>query len=95
MEITDVRVRKISKEGKMRALVSITLDNEFVVHDIKILEGEKGLFIAMPSRRALDGEFHDIAHPIKTSTREMIQSVILNKYQEVTQEIEAEGYMYV
>ncbi|RZS94478.1 septation regulator SpoVG [Cuneatibacter caecimuris] len=95
MEITDVRVRKISREGKMRALVSITLDNEFVVHDIKVLEGDKGLFIAMPSRRALDGEFHDIAHPIKSETREMIQETVLTKYQEVAQEIETEGWLFV
>ena len=63
MQITDVRVRKVTKEGKMKAVVSITLDNEFVVHDIKVIEGEKGLFIAMPSRKAADGEYRDIAHP--------------------------------
>ncbi len=80
MEITDVRVRKVAKEGKMKAVVSITLDNEFVVHDIKIIEGEKGLFIAMPSRKALDGEFRDIAHPINSSTRERLQQSILEKY---------------
>ena len=82
MTITDVRVRKISGDGKMRAVASITLDHEFVVHDIKIIEGEKGLFIAMPSKKAADGEFRDIAHPINSSTRETIQSVILEKYQE-------------
>ena len=82
MQITDVRVRKITKEGKMRAVVSITLDDEFVVHDIKVIEGEKGLFIAMPSKKTADGEFRDIAHPINSSTRENIQSVILQKYQE-------------
>lgn len=65
MEITDVRVRKVTKEGKMKAVVSITIDDEFVVHDIKVIEGEKGLFIAMPSRKASDGEYRDIAHPIK------------------------------
>ena len=81
MKITDVRVRKITKEGKMKAVVSITLDNEFVVHDIKIIEGEKGLFIAMPSRKAADGEYRDIAHPINSGTRDMIQSIILNKYE--------------
>lgn len=69
MQITDVRIRKISKEGKMKAIVSITLDGEFVVHDIKVIEGEKGLFIAMPSRRAGDGEYRDIAHPINSQTR--------------------------
>ena len=82
MTITDVWVRKITKEGKLRAIVSITLDNEFVVHDIKVIEGEKGLFIAMPSKKTADGEFRDIAHPINSSTRENIQSVILQKYQE-------------
>ena len=65
MKITDVRVRKITKEGKMKAIVSITIDNEFVVHDIKVIEGEKGLFIAMPSKKATDGDYRAIAHPIK------------------------------
>ena len=78
MQITDVRVRKIEKEGKMKAIVSITLDNEFVIHDIKVIEGEKGLFIAMPSRKAADGEYRDIAHPINSETREKIQDMILN-----------------
>ena len=82
MTISDVWVRKITKEGKLKAIVSITLDNEFVVHDIKVIEGEKGLFIAMPSKKSSDGEYRDIAHPINSSTREMIQSVILEKYQE-------------
>ena len=77
MQITDVRVRKITKEGKMKAIVSITLDDEFVVHDIKVIEGEKGLFIAMPSKKATDGEYRDIAHPINSSTRENLQRVIL------------------
>lgn len=81
MQITDVRVRKIEKEGKMKAIVSITIDNEFVVHDIKVIEGEKGLFIAMPSRKAADGEYRDIAHPINSGTRDMIQSVILERYE--------------
>ena len=81
MNITDVRVRKVAKEGKMKAIVSITLDNEFVIHDIKVIEGEKGLFIAMPSRKAADGEYRDIAHPINSGTRDMIQSIILNKYE--------------
>ena len=80
MQITDVRVRKIEKEGKMKAIVSITIDNEFVVHDIKVIEGEKGLFIAMPSRKAADGEYRDIAHPINSGTRDMIQSLILERY---------------
>ncbi len=90
MQITDVRIRKISKEGKMKAVVSITLDGEFVVHDIKVIEGEKGLFIAMPSRRAGDGEYRDIAHPINSDTREMIQNVILERYEEVLEEDETD-----
>ena len=82
MQITDVRVRKVAKEGKLKAVVSITLDDEFVVHDIKVIEGEKGLFIAMPSKKAADGEYRDIAHPINSSTRERIQRMILEKYEE-------------
>ena len=81
MTITDVWVRKITKEGKLKAIVSITLDNEFVVHDIKVIEGEKGLFIAMPSKRTADGEFRDIAHPINSETRENIQKIILESYE--------------
>ena len=83
MNITDVRVRKVAKEGKMKAVVSITIDDEFVVHDIKVIEGEKGLFIAMPSRKATDGEYRDIAHPITSATRDRIQTIILDKFQEV------------
>ena len=83
MNITDVRVRKVAKEGKMKAVVSITIDDEFVVHDIKVIEGEKGLFIAMPSRKATDGEYRDIAHPINSGPRDRIQTIILEKYQEV------------
>ena len=82
MQITDVRVRKVEKEGKMRAVVSITIDNEFVIHDIKVIEGEKGLFIAMPSRKSADGEYRDIAHPINSETREKIQALILEKYEQ-------------
>ena len=81
MQITDVRVRKITKEGKMRAIVSITIDDEFVIHDIKVIEGEKGMFIAMPSKKATDGEYRDIAHPISSDTRAMIQKQILEAYQ--------------
>ncbi len=86
MTITDVRVRKIAKEGKMKAVVSITLDDEFVVHDIKVIEGEKGLFIAMPSRKAADGEYRDIAHPINSETRERIQQIILDEYEKAVEE---------
>ena len=81
MQITDVRVRRITKEGKMKAIVSITLDDEFVVHDIKVIEGDKGLFIAMPSKKASDGEYRDIAHPINSTTRENIQRIILESYE--------------
>ena len=91
MQITDVRIRKISKEGKMKAIVSLTLDGEFVVHDIKVIEGEKGLFIAMPSRRAGDGEYRDIAHPINSQTREMIQNIILERYEAVLEEDETDS----
>ncbi len=86
MEITDVRVRKIDKEGKMKAVVSITIDNEFVIHDIKVIDGEKGLFIAMPSRKSTDGEYRDIAHPINSETRNKVQQIILEKYAEAENE---------
>lgn len=82
MQITDVRVRKVAKEGKLKAVVSITMDEEFVIHDIKVIEGEKGLFIAMPSKKSLGGEYRDIAHPINSGTRERIQNIILSKYEE-------------
>ena len=80
MQITDIRIRKVEKEGKMKAVVSITIDDEFVVHDIKVIEGEKGRFIAMPSRKANDGEYRDIAHPINSATSENIQNMIIEKY---------------
>lgn len=86
MQITDIRIRKVDKDGKMKAVVSITIDDAFVVHDIKIIEGEKGLFVAMPSRKASDGEYRDIAHPINSGTREKIQKMILDKYDEVLSE---------
>lgn len=90
MQITDVRVRKITKEGKMRAIVSITIDEEFVIHGIKVIEGDKGLFIAMPSKKATDGEYRDIAHPINSSTREKIQTIILDRYQKALTEPDEE-----
>ena len=80
MNITDVRVRKVAKEGKMKAVVSITIDDEFVVHDIKVIEGEKGLFIAMPSRKTADGAYMDVAHPISPDFRNELQDVILKEY---------------
>ena len=81
-----MRVRKVAKDGKMKAVVSITLDDEFVVHDIKVIEGEKGLFIVMPSRKASDGEYRDIAHPINSETRERIQTIILEQYEKAAAE---------
>ena len=81
MRITDVRVRKMTQDSKMKAVVSITIDDEFVVHDIKVIEGEKGLFIAMPSKKANDGEYRDIAHPINSDTRDKIQTIILECYE--------------
>lgn len=90
MQITDVRVRKITKEGKMKAIVSITLDNEFVVHDIKVIEGEKGMFIAMPSRQTANGEHRDTAHPINSETRDNMQRVILEAYEKALVEPETE-----
>ena len=90
MQITDVRVRKITKEGKMKAVVSITLDNEFVVHDIKVIDGEKGLFIAMPSKKSADGEHRDIAHPISSDTRNRLQDTILAAYEKSLSEPDEE-----
>ncbi len=81
MQITDVRIRKVEKEGKMKAVASITIDNEFVVHDIKIIDGDKGLFIAMPSKKTLDGEYRDIAHPINSETRDRIQRSVIQAYE--------------
>ncbi|MBU5454710.1 septation regulator SpoVG [Caproiciproducens sp. MSJ-32] len=86
MTITDVRIRKIAAEGKMKAIVSVTFDNEFVVHDIKVIEGQNGLFIAMPSRKTPEGEFKDIAHPINTSARERVQTAILEAYEKAIAE---------
>ena len=82
MQITDMRVRKIDKEGKMKASVSITIDDALVIHDIKVIKGEKGLFIAMPSRKAANGEYKDIVHPINTETRERMQQLIVSRYLE-------------
>ncbi len=90
MKITDVRVRKLTKEGNVKAFVSITIDDEFVVHDLKVIEGEKGLFIAMPSKKAADGEFRDTAHPIRQSTRENIQKIILEHYEKALLETDEE-----
>lgn len=82
MDITDVRIRKVNVEGKMKAVVSVTIDNAFVVHDVKVVEGTNGLFVAMPSRKTSEGEFRDIAHPISSAAREIIQTAVLKAYQE-------------
>ncbi len=86
MNITDVRVRKVAKDGKMKAVVSVTLDDEFVVHDIKVIEGDKGLFIAMPSRKSAEGEYKDIAHPINSATRTQLQNIIIDAYEKALEE---------
>ncbi|MDE6635413.1 MAG: septation regulator SpoVG, partial [Lachnospiraceae bacterium] len=83
MNITDVRLRLINNSSKMKAVASITIDEVFVIHDIKVIEGEKGSFIAMPSRQIKEGEYKDVAHPINSGTRKMIQDIILEKYEEV------------
>ena len=82
MKITDVRIRKVEKNSKMKAVVSITIDGEFVIHDIKIIDGEMGLFIAMPSRKSNDGKYRDVAHPISSTTRDDLQKLILERYRE-------------
>lgn len=90
MQVTDVRVRKVAKEGKLKAVVSITMDDEFVVHDIKVIEGEKGLFIAMPSKKTATGEYRDVAHPINSGTRDRLQSIILDSFEKAMQEPDSE-----
>mgnify|MGYP001065995709 FL=1 len=86
MKITDIRVRKINTEGRMKAVVSVTFDDAFAVHDIKVIEGQDKLFVAMPSRKTPDGEFKDIAHPINAETREIIQKAVIEKYNEAAAE---------
>lgn len=82
MEVTDVRLRRVQTDGRMRAIASITLDNEFVVHDIRVIDGNDGLFVAMPSKRTPDGEFRDIAHPINSGTRNKLQQAVLTAYEQ-------------
>jgi len=91
MEITDVRLRRVNTEGRMKAIASITIDNEFVVHDIRVIDGNNGMFVAMPSKRTPDGEFRDIAHPISQATREKIQNAVLEVYERAVQAEEAES----
>jgi len=91
VEITDVRLRRVNSEGRMKAIASITIDNEFVVHDIRVIDGNNGMFVAMPSKRTPDGEFRDIAHPISSTTREKIQAAVLAEYDLVGSETEEEA----
>jgi len=90
MQITDVRLRKVNSENRMKAVASVTFDNEFVINDIKVIESQNGLFIAMPSRKTPNGDFKDIAHPINPETREKIQSAILAAYEAPDAEESAE-----
>lgn len=83
MKITDVRIRKVTDEGKMKAIVSVTFDEEFVVHDIKIIEGQSGLFVAMPSRKITEGDFRDIAHPISSEGRNKIREAVFAEYEKI------------
>ena len=87
MKVTDVRLRKIQTDGRMKALVSITLDESFVVHDLRVIEGNSGLFVAMPSKRTPDGEFRDIAHPINSDMRQEIQDAVMKVYDETDEVI--------
>ncbi len=86
MQITEVRLKKLDGTGRMKAYASVTFDEQFVVHDMRVVEGQKGLFVAMPSRRLTNGDYRDIAHPITVETREMIQTTVLNIYQEAEDE---------
>ncbi|TWI53231.1 septation regulator SpoVG [Halalkalibacter nanhaiisediminis] len=90
MQVTDVRLRRVNTEGRMRAIASITIDHEFVVHDIRVIDGNNGLFVAMPSKRTPDGEFRDIAHPISSQTRDKIQTAVLAEYDKAGEYDEAE-----
>ena len=88
MDITDIRFRKINLEGRMKAIVSVTFDDALVIHDVKVVEGDKGLFVAMPSKKMPDGEYKDIAHPISSQAREVIQTAVLGVYEEARAEAE-------
>lgn len=89
MNITDVRLRKVGEEGKLKAIASVTFDDEFVVHDIKVIDGQNGLFIAMPSRKIGNGEFRDIAHPLSSETRGKIRDAIFAEYEKMPMEVPA------
>jgi stage V sporulation protein G len=89
MQITDVRLRRVNTEGRMKAIASITIDSEFVVHDIRVIDGNNGMFVAMPSKRTPDGEFRDIAHPISSATRDKIQAAVLDEYERAAEDEES------
>lgn len=89
MEVTDVRVRRLTREGKMRAIVSITLGDKFVIHDVRVIDGSNGLFVAMPSKRSPNGEFRDIAHPISAEAREIVQQAVIGAYEEAVEKTAA------
>lgn len=86
MNITDVRLRKVGEDGKLKAIASVTFDDEFVVHDIKVIDGQNGLFIAMPSRKIGSGEFRDVAHPLSSETRNKIRDAIFSEYEKASDE---------
>lgn len=86
MEITDIRIKKVASEGKMKAVASVTFDDAFAVHDVKVIEGPEKLFVAMPSRRTPDGEYRDIAHPINSDMRNMLESKVLAAYDAIEDE---------
>ncbi|RPF42469.1 septation regulator SpoVG [Thermodesulfitimonas autotrophica] len=86
MQITDVKVRKVLNEGRMKAVVSVTFDDAFVVHDIKVVEGKSGLFVAMPSRRRPNGDFRDVAHPITPDARRQLEEAVLSAYNSALQQ---------
>ena len=88
MEVTDVRLRTVKSDSRMKAITSITLDDELVIHDIRVIDGNNGLFVAMPSKRTPDGEFRDIAHPINSNMRAKIQDAVLAKYESVLKQAE-------
>lgn len=83
MQITQVRIKKVDLEGKLKAIVSVTLDDEIVIHDVKLIEGVKGLFIAMPSRKLGEGDFRDIIHPVSSDVRKKFEDAIIPRYYEV------------
>ncbi|HUT65739.1 MAG TPA: septation regulator SpoVG [Spirochaetota bacterium] len=91
MKITDVRVKKVGNEGKLRAYVSVTFDDSFVVHNLKVIDGQSGIFVAMPSRKTTSGEFKDVAHPINSAFREVLQKAVLEAYDKETEKLESEA----